>query len=104
MAIHNHEHEQLIETFKKFSDLYRSKVELTGEKLRKINNFSVPINPFEPITYQEINEVSIKMPQDDFERFMKDFGNCVDMLHLARHNRMIGDQLNQLLMLVELYK
>ena len=104
MAIHQHDMQQIGETFKKFSDIYRSKVLLTGEKIRKINSFRVPINPLDELTYTEQDEISIKMPQDEFERFMKDFGNCVDMIYLARHNPMIREELNRLLMLVELYK
>jgi hypothetical protein len=44
------------------------------------------------------------MPQDDFERFLRDFNHSVDMYRLARENPMIREELNRLLMLVELLK
>jgi hypothetical protein len=44
------------------------------------------------------------MPQDEFERFLKDYANCIDMMYLARHNPMIYEELHRLLMLVGLYK
>lgn len=104
MAYLKNDKHELIETFKKFSDLYRSKLEFTGEKLRRISNFGLPIDPRESITYTETNEIAIKMPEDEFERFLKDFGKCVDLYKSARENPMIREQLNQLTMLVELYK
>ena len=105
MAISNYDlRQQLTETFKQFSDTYRSKMEWTGEKIRKVNSFRVPINTFDELTYTEQNEISIKMPQDDFERFLTDFNHSVDMYRLARENPMIREELNRLLMLVELYK
>ena len=104
MAISNNEHEQLKQILNQFSDLYRNKVEYTGEKIRKVNSFRVPINPFDELTYTEQNEISIKMPQDDFERFLRDFNHSLDMYRLARANPMIREELDKLLMLVELYK
>lgn len=104
MAISTNEHEQIRQSLNEFSNLYRSKVEFTGEKIRTINSFRVPINPFDELTYTEQNEISIKMPQADFERFMKDFNQSLDMHRLAREVPMIQQELHRLNMLVELYK
>lgn len=94
----------MLETFKQFSDLYRSRVELTGEKIRKIDSFRIPMDPSQTFSYTEQNEICIKMPQDEFERFLRDFSKCVDLYKSARENPMIREQLNQITMLVELYK
>ena len=107
MSISKHEHElqkQMFESFKKFSDIYQSKVELTGEKLRKIEPFSLPIDPLDSITYKETEEVSIKMPQDEFERFMLNWRNYIDMMYVAQNNSMIREEYHKLLMLVQLLK
>jgi hypothetical protein len=107
MAISNYElqqRQQLTETFKQFSDTYRSKMEFTGETIRKIDNLRVPLDPREPITYTETNEISIKMPQDEFEKFLKAYGQYMDLVYIARHNTMIREELHKILMLVELLK
>lgn len=104
MALPTNEHAQLRETLTEFSNLYRSKIQFTGEKIRKIDSFTVPINPFDELKYTEQNEISIKMPQDDFERFMRDFNQSLSMHRLARENPMIQQELHRLNMLVELYK
>jgi hypothetical protein len=44
------------------------------------------------------------MPQDEFERFLKAYGQYMDLVYIARHNTMIREELNRLLMLVELLK
>lgn len=107
MAISKHQHEQekqLFETFKKFSDLYRSKVEYTGEKLRRLDEFDLPINPLDKITYTEIDEVAIKMPRDEFERFLQNWNQYIDLMYVAKYNHMIGEEYHKLLMLVQLLK
>jgi uncharacterized protein YktA (UPF0223 family) len=62
--------QQLFEAFKKFKDLYRSKVELTGEKLQIVNEFDLSARPSERISYREVDEIAIKMPKDEYERFL----------------------------------
>lgn len=104
MAILSNDYEQFKHTIGQFSNLYRNKVEFSGEKIRRIDNFRIPIDPADELTYTEENEISIKMPQSDFERFMKDFNNSLDMYVLARNNPMIQQELHRLNMLVELYK
>lgn len=98
------EQQEIIESFKKFSDLYRSKVELSGEKLRKINNFKLPLDPSEPITYTETNEISIKMPQDEFERFLQNWKQYLDVMHVAHYNPLIREELHKIHMLAQLLK
>lgn len=107
MSISKHEHElqkQMFESFKKFSDIYQSKVELTGETLRKLEPFSLPINPLDTISYKETQEVSIKMPQDEFERFMLNWRQYIDIMYVSNHNPMIREEFHKLHMLVQLLK
>lgn len=92
------------EAFKQFSELYRSKVEFTGEVLRKLDPMSLPMNPSHPITYTEVNEIAIKMPQDEYERFLENWRSYIDLMYVASYNPMIKEELNKLIMLVHLLK
>ena len=102
--IKNEQSEQMFEAFKQFSHLYRCKVEFTGEKLRKVADFDIPMDPSQPIKYTEINELAIKMPQDEFEKFMKGWANYIDLMHVAATNPMVGEEYHKLHMLVQLLK
>jgi hypothetical protein len=105
MAISKNQHEQqMFETFKQFSDLYRSKVEFTGEKIRQIDPFSLPIDPSHPIIYTTTDEIAIKMPRDEYERFIQNWANYIDIMYVAKHNNMIGEEFQKLHMLVQLLK
>jgi len=104
MTTSNQQEEQLFESFKKFSDLYRSKVELTGETIRKLDPFSVPMHPSQPITYQEMEEVSIKMPFDEYERFLVNWSNYIDLMYVANHNPMIREEFHKIHMLAQLLR
>ena len=107
MAISNHEYElqrQIVESFKKFSDIYRSKVELSGETLRRIEPFSLPLDPTQPITYKETQEICIKMPQDEFERFMLNWQYYIDVMYACQENPVIHKEFHKLLMLSQLAK
>ena len=95
---------QLFEAFKKFSDLYQSKVELTGEKLRRIESFTLPIDPTQPITYKETEEIAIKMPRDEYERFLDSWNNYIDLMYVAKYNPMIREEFHKLHMLSQLLK
>jgi hypothetical protein len=107
MAISNHQYEQqkqMFENFKKFSDLYRCKVEYTGETLRRVNDFRIPIDPSESITYTETDEIAIKMPKEEFERFLQNWQNYLDIMYVSKYNQMIHEECNKLHMLVQLLK
>lgn len=107
MSISKQEHElqkQLFESFKKFSDIYQSKVELTGEKLRKLEPFSLPMHPGHPITYKETEEVSIKMPKDEYERFLSNWSNYIDLMYVAKYHPLISEEFHKLHMLVQLLR
>jgi hypothetical protein len=103
MAI-NKQEEVMFEAFKKFSDLYRSKVELTGETIRKLDPFKLPIDPTKPITYKETEEVCIKMPIDEYERFMSNWANYIDLMYVASYNTMIKEEFQKLHILVQLLR
>jgi hypothetical protein len=96
--------QQLFETFKQFQTLYRSKVELTGEKLRKIEPFNLPMDPTQPITYTEVDEISIKMPVDEYEKFMHSWAHYIDLMYTARDNPIVEKEFHKLLMLAQLSK
>jgi len=93
-----------IEAFKQFSDLYRSKVEYTGERLRKLDPFSLPMNPSHPIMYTEVNEIAIKMPEDEYERFLQNWRQYIDLMYVMSYNPLIKDEFEKVLILVNLMK
>jgi hypothetical protein len=100
----NQHEQQLLEAFKKFSDLYRSKVEFTGEKLRRLEQFDLPINPLDKINYTEIDEVAIKMPKDEYERFLQNWNQYLNLMYVSKYNQMVNEELNKIHMLVQLLK
>jgi hypothetical protein len=104
MTSNQQQEEQLFEAFKKFSDVYRSKVELTGETLRQLEPFQLPMHPGHPITYKETEEICIKMPRDEYERFLANWSNYIDLMYVAKYNIMIREELHKLHMLVQLLK
>ena len=95
---------EYIEAFHKFSYIYRSKVEYTGEMLRKVNPMQLPMNPHHPITYTDVREIAIKMPEDEYEKFMRGWANYIDLMVVAKDNPMIHEQFEKLHMLVQLLK
>lgn len=100
----NQHEKQLFEAFKKFSDLYRSKVEYTGEKLRRLEEFDLPISPLDKISYTEIDEIAIKMPRDEYERFLQNWNQYIDLMYVAKYNNMVGEEYHKLLMLISLLR
>lgn len=107
MAISNHQQEtekQLFETFKKFSNLYQCEVEITDTKIRKIKPFSLPMNPGHPIEYDDVDQVAIKMPRDEFDRLMQNWGQYIDLMYVSKYNHMVGEEFHKLQMLIQLLK
>ena len=100
----NQQEKQLFEAFKKFSDIYRSKVEFTGQTLRKLEPFGLPIDPSHPITYKETEEIAIKMPRDEYERFLDNWNNYIDLMYVSKHNTMVREEFHKLHMLVQLLR
>jgi hypothetical protein len=95
---------QIFEAFKKFSDLYRCKIELTGTKLQLVNEFDLSARPSETISYREVDEVAIKMPKDEYERFLQNWYQYLDLMYVSKYNQMVNEELNKIHMLVQLLK
>ena len=107
MATTKQEHElqrQMFESFKKFSTIYHSKVELTGETIRKLDPFDIPIDPSQSIAYKETQEVCIKMPLDEYERFLLNWANYIDLMYVSNENKMIREEFQKLHVLVQLLR
>ena len=96
--------EQLTQSLKQFKDLYRSKVELTGEKLQIVNEFDLTARPSERISYREVDEVAIKMPRDEYERFLQNWSQYLNLMYVSKYNQMVNEELNKIHMLVSLLK
>ena len=96
--------QQLNQSLKQFKDLYRSKVELTGEKLQIVNEFDLSARPSERISYREVDEVAIKMPRDEYERFLQNWNQYLNLMYVSKYNQMVNEELNKIHMLVSLLK
>ena len=96
--------QQLTQSLKQFKDLYRSKVELTGEKLQIVNEFDLTARPSERISYREVDEVAIKMPRDEYERFLQNWSQYLNLMYVSKYNQMVNEELNKIHMLVSLLK
>jgi len=96
--------EQLNQSLKQFKDLYRSKVELTGEKLRIVRDFDLMARPLDRIGYDTVDEVAIKMPRDEYERFLQNWSKYLDLIYVSKYNQMVNEELNKIHMLVQLLK
>jgi hypothetical protein len=91
----------------KFSDLYTSKVQPTGQKLYRVDPkyyTGTNIDPLEAQKGHEIDEIQILMPQPEYERFSKDWNNYVDILLACDRNPILKQELEKLIILVHLYK
>jgi hypothetical protein len=82
--------------------MYRSKVELTGEKIRIVRDFDLMARPLDQIGYDIVDEVAIKMPKYEYEKFMLHWKHYINLLHKTKDNPFIEKELHKLLMMVEL--
>ena len=107
MAISQHQQEvekQYYESFKKFSNLYKCEIEITDVKIRQLDPFKLPMNPGHPIEYVETDQIAIKMPRDEFERFMQNWQQYIDLMYTSKYNQLIGEEFHKLQMLIQLVK
>lgn len=107
MAISQHQQEvekQYYESFKKFSNLYKCEIEITDVKIRQLDPFKLPMNPGHPIEYTETDQIAIKMPRDEFERFMQNWQQYIDLMYTSKYNQLIGEEFHKLQMLIQLVK
>ena len=104
MTTNQKQEQQLFEAFKKFSDVYRSKVGPTGETLRQFEPFALPIDTDQPIIYKETEEIAIKMPRDEYERFLSNWSNYIDLMYVSKYNPMIREEFEKLHILVQLLR
>jgi hypothetical protein len=92
----------------KMSDLYTCKVEPTGKILYRVDpkhyTPGVYIDPLEVQKHQQVNEIAILMPENEYNKFAKDWDNYVDVLLASKNNPIVKEQLEKLLVLVHLYK
>jgi hypothetical protein len=105
MAISQNETEkQYFESFKKFSNLYKCEVEVTDVKIRQLHPFKLPMDPSDSLEYVDVDQIAIKMPRDEFERFMQNWAHYIDMMYVSKYNHMVGEEFHKLQMLVQLLK
>jgi len=94
----------------KFEDIYVVRVTKTGRKLYRTdpNNFVVPkiqqIDLIEVHKTMEVDEISMNMPEPEYEKFMQDYHHYMDILFASEQHPIIKDQLEKLIMMVQLLK
>ena len=72
--------------------------------LNKVDEINFPLDPTKPLTFSTVNEIAILMPEDELVKFMKNWGDYVDIMYVARENPIIREEYHKLLMLVGLLK
>jgi hypothetical protein len=82
--------------------MYRCKIEPTGEILQRIQEFKLPMNPHETITYSREREMAILMPEPELKQFLHDFDNWAEMLQVCKEHPHIQTEYQQLMVLVKL--
>jgi hypothetical protein len=73
--------QQLFENFKQFAELYRATVE-------------------KPYT----DEVAIKMSEDEYNRFMQNWSMYIDLMYVTRHNPIIREEFEKVMIMVKLLR
>ena len=71
---------QLHESFKQFSDLYKCTVE------------------------HNTKEVSIKMTVDEYERFLQNWANYIDIMYVTKYNPIVRDEFEKVIILTNLMR
>jgi hypothetical protein len=61
----------------------------------------MPTGPIEKVLQ---DEVAIYMMETEYERFMTDWSNYIDLLYMVKNNPIIAHEFHKLLMLVNLHK
>lgn len=94
----------------KFKLLYNCRIEDTGQKLHKVPNTSFPMMPphhLPPeivVQYPSEPIVAIKMPYSEYERFLQNWNQYMDVMQVSMNNPMVREEYHRLLMLVNLLK
>ena len=53
---------------------------------------------------KEVDEVAIKMPRDEYERFLQNWSQYLNLMYVSKYNQMINEEMNKIHMLVSLLK
>ena len=95
----------LYESFKKFTNLYSCNIHFTGEKLYKIRDHDyLTLNPDEVIKHPCEEEIAVKFPQSEYEKFLHNWANYIDILYTMEKHPIIKEEFQKLIMLVQLLK
>lgn len=100
--------QQLFDSFKQFAELYRATVEKTGkqsyhftpETLAVFQTGQVPTM----IEKEYVDEIAIKMGEDEYNRFMQNWGMYIDLMYVCRHNPIIREEFEKVLIMVRLLR
>lgn len=98
--------QQLFDSFKQFAELYRATVEKTGKKhmIMSMPTLSNMSNVPDIIEKQYQDEIAIKMSEDEYTRFIQNWGMYIDLMYVCRHNPIIREEFEKVMIMVRLLK
>jgi hypothetical protein len=73
--------QELFDSFKQFAELYRATVQKTS-----------------------MDEVTIKMSEDEYQRFIENWSMYIDMMYVTRHNPIIRQEFEKVMIMVNLLR
>lgn len=82
--------------------MYRCKIEPTGEILKRIVEINIPMGQINDVKYSSEREIAIKFPENDLKQFLHDFDNWAEMLQVCKEHPHIQTEYQQLMVLVKL--
>lgn len=83
-------------------EMYRCKIEPTGETLKRIIEINIPMGQIDDVKYSIEEEYAIKFPENDLKQFLHDFENWAEMLSVCREHPHIQTEYQKLMVLVKL--
>jgi len=100
--------QQLFDSFKQFAELYRATVEKTGkrsfqftpETLQVFQSGQVPTM----IEKEYTDEIAIKMSEDEYNRFIQNWSMYIDLMYVCRHNPIIREEFEKVMIMVKLMR
>lgn len=101
--------EQEFEAFKKFSEMYFAHIEKTGKKYETFHPsithlLHSGIMPTEPIVKTLQDEIAIYMMEPEYDRFMHDWSQYIDVLYMVKNNPIVKAEFEKLVIMIELLK
>ena len=100
--------QQLFDSFKQFAELYRATVEKTGKRSFQFTPETLAVFQTGQVPHmiekEYTDEICIKMSEDEYNRFMQNWGMYIDLMYVTRHNPIIREEFEKVMILVKLMR